>query len=290
MSGLIVAAVITATLALGAGGTVLVRAAADRSERAFLLVLLVLCLPLQPASLFLFRFPVVDAMLMRPWLQGRHGEAYLLAQSLYAPLTEEPFKLLPWILLPLRRRLTPANAAAAAAAVGIGFGIGEIGTIAWLLRASPIVVGVPFWQFGGLVVERLAVCICHGGFTLAFVWLLAGGRNPWPGFALGVLAHFLGNAPILFAALDPFGLPRAAWSVLLQLWLGIWVIGALAGFARARPEAQSLGRLLFGQARCPRCAVVYDRPALAMNLGVRRYERCPACRTWNLTTPLGPTR
>lgn len=40
---------------------------------------------------------------------------------------------------------------------------------------------------------------------------------------------------------------------------------------------------LLGQAKCPGCGLIYDRHLLAVNMGTRRYERCPGCKKGHYT-------
>ena len=35
-------------------------------------------------------------------------------------------------------------------------------------------------------------------------------------------------------------------------------------------------------AACPDCGTVYPRPLFGLNMGPKRYERCPNCRKWHL--------
>ena len=43
-----------------------------------------------------------------------------------------------------------------------------------------------------------------------------------------------------------------------------------------------IGAALFGHATCPKCGDTYPRPLLAINLGIKRLERCSKCHRWNV--------
>ena len=64
-----------------------------------------------------------------------------------------------------------------ALAAGVGFGIGEIWFLAHALIRSPGYPDLPFWMFGGFVVERLEVCFLHGALLIPPFYALATGRS-----------------------------------------------------------------------------------------------------------------
>jgi hypothetical protein len=135
----------------------------------------------------------------------------------------------------IRRRLTKDNAVAMALSVGLGFGVGEVWFLALPLMFAPDFAVLPFYYFGGFLVERFLVCFMHGAFiVLAYKWL-AEGRSFLLGGVIGMILHFLLNAPIFLAAINLFELGRAVWQQLLMLWIaGFAVVLAIVVVRLAR--------------------------------------------------------
>lgn len=234
-----------------------------------------ICLPLEPLSFFLMRLP------LKGWVEGLlpDWKPYLLL--LWAPLTEDTFKLLPLLVPAIRRQLQENHWATLALAIGMGFGIGEGWLIAHFIAADPAGNGYPFYAYGGFLAERLEVCICHAFFTS--LALRRWGKGFPLGVALAMTTHLLFNSTILLLIYNVGGLGKIFWTTIL----GFWTLGVtcFAGYqlAQAVLGPVSLGRVLLGRARCPGCQQIYDRPLLAANLGVKRYERCPHCKKWHMT-------
>jgi hypothetical protein len=278
---MLAAALLTALLALATFGTLL--AFLSRQEGLALPALcLVATLPMSWLMFHGLRLPL-DA-----WLKLHLGKSELLwwLQMAYAPLTEEPAKLWPLLLPPVRRAITAQNLGRFALALGLGFAIGEIFMIAGLVIAhQPKVAALPWYQLGGFITERLMTCVIHPAMTaLALV-----GWRRGPGFLSGLLAamaaHFLVNFPI--------GAVQRGWlgskKVFLQAFLSVWVLlcaaAAVPWLAWLLTGQRNLSQLLYGRADCPECGREYVRGVLTgLNAGAsRRYERCPHCRKWHWT-------
>jgi hypothetical protein len=211
--GLFIAAGITTALAL-CGVALLVRRVGD--WRPFAVAFLV-ALPLQPLMMYAVRLPL-DGMLRTTY--GIVGWATIVG-LFYAPLTEEPAK---WLtaLVPIVRRAIADHPVSLALAAGAGFGVGEIWFLANALN-TPDYANLPVWNFGGFMVERLAVCFLHGAFLAPAFVALAQGRLFLLGGLVGMVMHFLLNFPIFLAQIDAFGLGEGWLTVLL-----IWMVGFLA--------------------------------------------------------------
>ena len=135
-----------------------------------------------------------------------HGRLGVTIISLfYAPLTEEPAK---WLTaaVPKVRRAIHKDPIFLALAAGAGFGVGEIWFLAHALIKSPGYPNLPFWMFGGFMVERLAVCLLHGAMLVPPFYALASGRSFLLGGLVGMIGHFLLNFPIYLASINVFGL------------------------------------------------------------------------------------
>src|SRR5262245_17285369 len=196
MPGIYIAAIITSLLAFAAIGT-LVWQVTPRQNRGLALALIVLGLPLSVGTFYGLRKPLdryLEAKL------GKDSSGLTALRLCYAPLTEEPAKLVPLLLLvlpPFRGRLTKDTAVSFAMASGLGFALGEIWLIAGFLADNPKLGNLQFYMYGGFFGERLQTCLIHPAFTLVTVAAIARG---WRWFPLGLLGsmtlHFLSNFPI----------------------------------------------------------------------------------------------
>ena len=277
MPGIYDAAIITAAAALATFGTLICKLKQPADTRLLWLAAL-LVLPMKPLAFYLVRVPLDH------WLVAQLGSgsaAYRWIITLYAPLTEEPAKLLPLLLPAIRRDIRPENFVRYALAIGLGFALGEMGFIARQVAHVPALAGLPFWQFGGYFGERLMTCVFHAAFVSMSLWRLR--RGFVFGVAGAMLLHWLGNFPISLMAWNVGGMGKAFWATMTQLWLLVYFIAAVAllsffAFGRMSPL-----KLIFGRRHCPECDTDYDAPLLALNFGYTRYERCPHCRHWHWT-------
>jgi hypothetical protein len=275
--GIYLTAIITTGIAAAIFGPLIHKLKMPASERLLWLAA-ALALPLQPLAFYLVRIPLDH------WLVAQLGSTsatYQWLVSLYAPLTEEPAKLIPLLIPAIRREINAANFVRYALAIGVAFAIGEMWFIAERITHMPAVAGMPFYQFGGYVGERLMVCLFHSAFVSVALWQL--GRRFALGFAGAAALHWLCNFPILLMAWNVGGLGKTFWTVVIQLWLLVYVLGALALFSFFTFGRTVPGRMLFGRRHCPECEREYDAPLLGINFGLSRYERCPYCRRWHWT-------
>jgi hypothetical protein len=279
MPGIYLTAVLTTAVAVAIFGPIIHKLRFPANERLVWLAFAV-ALPLQPLAFYCLRTPLDH------WLVGQLGSKssiYQLLASLYAPLTEEPAKLLPLLIAAIYRDIRPANFARYALAIGLGFAIGEMWLLARLVAQIPKYAELPFYVFGGYFGERLMVSVFHSAFVSVAFWRL---RNRFIlGFAGAVALHWLGNFPILLLGWNVGGLGQPTWGVIIQSWLIIYFIGALALLSYFTFGRIALGRIFYGRRHCPECQHDYDAPFLfAINFGRTRYERCPHCRHWHWTT------
>jgi RsiW-degrading membrane proteinase PrsW (M82 family) len=210
--GLLIAAGIATAMAVGGLALLLVRSA----DRVPLALAFLIALPLQPLVFYVVRLPI-DGLLRTSF--GIAGWVTIVS-LFYAPLIEEPTK---WLTaaVPAVRHALLKNPVSVALAAGLGFGIGEIWFLARALATAPDYPDLPFWMFGGFMLERLTVCFLHGAFlTLPFT-ALARGRSFWLGGLAGMLLHFLLNFPIYLAQLDLFGWGAARWVQVLVVWIAL---------------------------------------------------------------------
>jgi hypothetical protein len=235
VSGIYVAAIITAAIGLVAGGAVLWRGA-SRRERLVLAAILASQLPASWFANVFVKQPLHQAL--SPLVVDR--DLYGLLAAWYAPVVEELVKvasvvaaaLAGWLAAERRRR----RAVDAAIAAGLGFAIGEMAYIAAAVAKVPAYAGFAWYQFGGYIGERLATCVWHPAFVAVAAVALAKGWRWLPlGLVGAVVLHFLGNFPIYLAGIDAFGLGRVGWTLALLAWLGLYTVplGALLFFLRA---------------------------------------------------------
>jgi hypothetical protein len=278
MSGLIIATLITVFLSAAIYGGVLWRMALPH-ERRMLFIMIPLTLPMSALAFYVVRQPIDN--LVGHYLN--ESPFYPWVRPFYAPLTEEPAKLWPLLLSPIARAVRPDNAVPVALALGLGFGLGEIGLVAYIISGDPQLAGLPWYSLGGFISERFMVCLIHGLFTA--MALCAWRRWPgWllPGLLFGMLLHLLFNAPILIVGQGITEGAQAIGTTLVGLWVPlIWVLSILI-LTRLNHGDGPIGAALFGHATCPKCGETYPRPLLALNLGIKRLERCSKCHRWNV--------
>jgi PrsW family intramembrane metalloprotease len=236
MSGLATAATIAALLSAAVYGGALAWWA-PRREAALLAAAVLLALPLAPLAYHLARAPLDSSA-----TTALGAGAITWLRPLYAPLTEEPAKLLPMLLLPwLARRTTGANAVRVGVALGLGFGLGEIALVATLLQATPGVATAPWPSLMGFISERYMVCLVHGAFTATALTLWRDGPKSLAlGLAAAMALHLLANLPIALASVlvgDP-----ATRAAVMGLWLILFWSAAIVGLiALARHAARAAG-------------------------------------------------
>lgn len=250
---------------------------ADKTDRGFLLTLLLIELPMSFAAFYLIRIPLLDGAMK--FLIGDNLSVYGFIKNFYAPLSEEPAKLLPLLIPFLRNKITKDNFVWAAIALGLGFGIGEIWLIAGFISTAPQFAGLPWYMFTGFLNERFMVCVIHGGFTAVALWRF---RNK---FILGILTamllHFLGNFPIYLSAIKFGGFSKTTWQVILQLYVILFFFGIIALLAKFKYKKVAIGKFLLGRSKCPECTNIYDTPVFGLNWFAKRYEKCPNCNKWH---------
>lgn len=222
MHGIFIAAAITTAIVLLSYGIAICLLSAP-TDRRLLLVACLLVLPLQPLVLYGLRLPV-DRWLVA--VLGHDSAVYQLITLWYAPLTEEPAKLLPLLLPFLRHRINSGNFIFFGLTLGLGFGVGELWMIAERIAQSPEFRDTPFFLFGGYMSERIIVCFLHGAFTSVVLAHLSR-RWAW-GLVGAMILHFLTNAPLFLAAQDVGGLGKEAWSQLIWMWLTLIVVAMIA--------------------------------------------------------------
>lgn len=255
--------------------------------------LLVLGLLVSPAAFYFVRTPFLLQPL-KSWIEtngqigGWHRVQADIVSLTFAPLTEEPTKLLPWVLmfvagaplLPTKKMVVPI-----ALAAGVGFALGEVWLVAKLIADAdkPEFRQLPWYAFGGFIVERLETGFTHSLFAFPTV-LLA--RRSWRlallGLLLGMSLHYLGNAPIVLMKREFPPIGNAAWAVILQLWsFGFSLAGAVTLLVY-HYGSKMLRQILRRRVVCPECGCEYTQPILfGFNFGNWRYERCQACRRWH---------
>jgi hypothetical protein len=276
MPGIYVAEILTTALALAIFGTLIVRLRLPANMRLLLLAALIV-LPLQPLAFYFVRLPIDH------WLVAHLGPASRLlpwVRSLYAPLTEEPAKLVPLLIPAIRRDVRRENFVRYALAIGLGFAIGEMWFVAHRVAHAPAYARMPLYQFGGYVTERLMTCVFHSAFVAVALWRLRG--RFLLGFAGAVALHWLGNFPISLMNWNVGKLGKTFWLAVVNVWLLVYFFACAALLSRFAFGRITLGKLLFSTRHCPECGKDYDAPLFAVNLGSKRYERCPHCRRWHV--------
>lgn len=268
--GILVAATI-ATLAalLLIGGLISWRS--EPAERSTLILLVLAELPLSPILFYGIRQPLEVAL--EPW--GNAAGVHLLS-FLARPIIEELLKLWP-LLVPFLWKTTDSRTRLwRALAIGLGFGIGEIWMLAeFTFRVDPATANLDLLKLTGFINERVMVCVIHGALTLVALSRFG------TGLVVAMGLHLVGNLPFYLQQISAFGLAPERWATILRVWI-VWYFVAMA----ALPWAMSGGDLhiiwlLFGDATCPFCGMIYPRATLGWGMRVIRHDRCPRCNAKN---------
>lgn len=297
MLQLYIAAMITSVVTVCMFGA-LVRQLTVPGHRWKLLCLAFLGLFTSPLAYALIRLPMIR--LIEPPLFGTTPEkpdgtasAFMRGsvRLLYAPLTEEPMKLLPWVamlLIGVMHKPTREMVVPIALTVGVAFAIGEFWLVAYLISAKPdpALAQLPWYAFGGYMSERLMTCFSHTLFALPTVLLYRRGvLLAMVGLAIGMVLHYLGNAPIVLMNHRAFGISTESWSVIVSLWLAFFVLIATAAMVTVHFGREVIARIIQNKMICPECGAIYLQPILAgINMGTWRYEPCGACHKWHWVT------
>lgn len=289
-------AAVTTVVALAVFGSMLWQICPRDSRRRSVFALLAIGFCMSPLAFYGVRRPLLvrplEPILSQPgWDAGGWPIARDLIHLAYAPLTEEPAKLVPWLVLlaagaplwPARRMVAPV-----ALAAGLGFAVGEIWLVARLVAQAndPKLAGLPWYAFGGFLGERLLTCIAHPLFALPTVALA---RRKWQwgfaGLALGMLLHASANTPILLMQRKVFGWKTEVWSVLVQLWVIVFFVAGLVALIGATYGRKVVRKMFARQMICPGCGATYRQPIfMGLNFGMSRYERCSVCHKWHWVT------
>lgn len=270
------------TLVIGAFYVALVQRRVPAEERGLLLGLAAMTFFMPGLAFYGVREPL-DAW-VRTVLEPQ-SSAYTWCRLWYAPVTEELAKLWPLLVPGIARWITSERVPRAAYALGLGFGLGEIAFLALIFGLAPSAANERWYNYTGFFSERLLVAPLHAFFV--FVTLAAWRRWRWPGglltgFCGGATLHFLLNAPILLKMKGWLG-GETLSSQLLLGWILLFFVIAVTVFARALAgRGTTAGGFLFGETDCTRCGAHYQRPLWGLNLGSKRYERCPACKVWHV--------
>ena len=278
MHGIFVAAMLTTGIAVAVFGTLIRQLELPANARLLWLAALVALL-LQPLAFYLVRVPL-DQFLSAHLIRG--SPVFQALVTLYAPLTEEPAKLVPLLVPAVRRDISAKSFVRYALAIGLGFAIGEMWFIAERIARVAEVSALLWYQFGGYIGERLMTCLLHAAFVAIALWQFR--RRFAFGIAGAMAFHWAVNFPISLMVWDVGHLGKTFWPVALQVWLIACVIFGVALLSRFAFGRFSPARFFYGRRRCPECGHEYDASFLAVNLGRTRYERCPQCRHWHWTT------
>jgi len=272
--GILIAAVLASVSAmLIIGGILLWRS--ERNERRILLWLMLLQLPISPLLYFTLRVPL-DALLERSVAEPYLRDVVTFIQRSF---TEELVKLWPLALPFVWKSLTTKNTIGRGMALGLGFGIGEL----WLLtkivlQTDPDTANLPLITLTGFINERVIVCAIHGALTVVALQALL------TGLPAAVALHALGTLPFLLEKVCSFGLNARTWGSIKQAWI-------LTYFAMMMSILWTMGGgdlhliwLLFGDATCPYCGMIYPRATLTWTLTVVHHDHCPRCKHRNITS------
>ena len=253
-----------------------------KEELPLLISLMLIELPMAITAFYLVRMPLLDGLVQL--LINKDTGLYRFITIFYAPLTEEPAKLLPLIIPFFYRRVNETNCIRAAMALGLGFGLGEIWLVATFIASTPAYANIPWYQFTGFANERFMVCLIHGAFTATALRMKYVNKKFVLGIACAMGLHYLGNFPIYLSHLNFGNFGQITWGIILSVYTMVFFILMLLLLAYYSTGKMSVGSFLFGKSVCPGCNTTYSPPLLGLNWFNKRYEKCPNCRKWHWVT------
>lgn len=243
-----------------------------------LLAAFLITLPLCPLSYFLVRLPLDSLVRLAV---SREALIYRWIATLYAPLTEETVKLIPFVLPFISRRIFSKNFVSFGMAAGLGFGIGEIWLSAYRSSLLPHDFLLPFgYILLGFVAERLMVCFLHGTFTSFVLWRWK--RGLFWGWAGAAFLHYLANFPVHLSAWDRSVLSPRVWRTVLPLYLVVFFIGMALLLLFLRAGTPGLAGILSRRdVTCQACHKTFKRSYWMTHLSNKNHENCPHCGARN---------
>ena len=280
-----IASLITATIAVALAIFTLLKIT-DTKDRRVVFFCFVCTLPMCWVMYHGIRIPFDD------WLKSFCSDKEILfwIRMAYAPLTEEPAKLWPLLIPAVRRSITKQNVACFAIALGVGFAVGEVFTVAGILKTKmPEISNLPWFALGGFISERLMTCFVHSAMTGAALLLITKGYGWLCGLGVAMPLHFFANFPIGMWKRGWLGNVEIVSQSLIYLWTLAFAIGGCIFLYRLTGFEKSPFATIFGDAICPSCNTRYQRSVKGINFGLNlRYEPCPKCKKWHWTKRTTP--
>ena len=269
MGILVAAAIATVTSLLVIGGLIAWRSPAG--DKRVLILLILVQLPVSPLTTYGLRLPLEG--LLEFW--GVDAGSRRLFALFSRPVIEELMKLLP--ILFLWKSTTAETRLWRALAIGLGFGIGEL----WMLtenvyRTDPVTANLDLLTLTGFINERVMVCLIHGAQTAVAL------HQYGMGILIAIGLHTVGNLPFYLREILAFGFSEQTWTLILRSWV-VWytlVMGSIVWLMSGGDF--HVVWLLFGDATCPFCGMVYPRAKLTWNLTVIHHDHCPRCKARNV--------
>jgi hypothetical protein len=278
MPGIYIISIITTILVVVIIGAIIFRKL-PRNQYRFMIAAILLQLPMSYVSFHFFRIPF-DKWFHSLFTSGQ--DVYRFLTIFYAPIFEEPFKLLPLLIPVFYRNINKENFVKIALALGLGFGIGEIWFLAHSVAVSqPAVANLPWYQLTGFLNERAMVCFMHGAFTSVTLYTLSKSKS-WVGILGSMTLHYFGNFPIYLMGINFLNLGKPTWQWIVSIYIMVYFVGMIMLLAYFSFHKWSqVTRLIYGQVKCPECHQIYNPPLIGVNWITKRYERCPHCKHWH---------
>ncbi len=267
-------AIITTCLALGLIGGIITFKSPNRIKLVLFLLFLA-NIPIFFFAYFGLRLPLDD--IMRSIITN--NDIYRFIKNFYAPVTEESSKLLVFLPLCFLRKIDFDQLHWYAFAAGLGFGTGEIWFLASVFAQDPYISSLPWYFLGGFLIERLCVCFLHGSFLYGSIYYIFRKKYVY-GLLYGFSFHFLTNFPIYVSYVLNMQ-ENMIWIYLLSFWVVIMLGIMLMLTNKLYYGNLRIGYMLMGQAECPECGSIYDRPFFGIVLVKTRIERCPQCKRFH---------
>lgn len=199
------------------------------ARRRFFIVVTCLTLPLSAATNLLVKKPfgefVASIFGTAPRLSPDTPDQFAIAVLVFGALAEEVAKLLPFLILQVRRHIGNGETGMAGFVAGVGFGIGEALYLGASLATRPEFANRSALEFQPFISERIAATYLHGALTAIVLSAGFRARSLGPALSIAIALHVLANVGALLYQLGAIPAPLATilFGIVLVLVTFLWL-------------------------------------------------------------------
>jgi hypothetical protein len=173
---------------------------------------------------------------------GRAPGWFILFLLCFPPMLEEPAKLLPLLLPPVRRLVNSGRSAIwVGLTLGVSFGLGEAAFLAYNIAKAPANAALPATAFASYAFARWVSCLVYGVISAVFLMgIQRGGRRILAGYLSAVALHVFVNAAAILTQIGVLPESLVQWSFLLDFFLAVLLLIWLLRRTKSQPGGTNL--------------------------------------------------